>query len=208
MPEFLELLSPATAKALLLNHLALSALPSEEIPVQAALGRVTAFPVFAGEPLPAFDRSTVDGFAVQAQDTFGASDTLPAYLQLVGEIPMGAAPGFSISPGKAALIHTGGMLPEGADAVVMLEGTQAARPSEIEVLKAVAVGENILKAGEDVGQGSEVLPAGKRLRPAEIGGLMALGQTRVRVVQKPRIAVLSSGDEVIPPQEIPQPGQV
>ncbi len=121
---------------------------------------------------------------------------------------MGRAPEFSIQAGKAALIHTGGMLPEGADAVVMLEQTQAARPDEIEILKAVAVGENILKAGEDVAPGSTVLPAGMRLGVAEIGGLMALGQLSVRVARKPRIGILSSGDEVISPGQTPAPGQV
>lgn len=208
MPEFLELLPPGAARVMLLSRLAQPDRPSEEIPVAQALGRVTSRAVVAAEPLPAFDRSTVDGYAVRAQDTFGASDTLPAYLRLAGEIPMGRAPEFSIGPGELAFIHTGGMLPAGADAVVMLEHTQPARPAEIEVLKAAAVGENILKAGEDVQPGSEVLPAGRRLRPAEIGGLMALGQVDVWVVHKPRIAVLSSGDEVIPPAESPRPGQV
>ena len=208
MPEFLELLPPTEARALVLKHIPRMPVAADDIPVREALGRVTAGPVIANESLPAFIRSTVDGFAVRAQDTFGASDTLPAYLRLVGEIPMGRAPEFSIQTGKAALIHTGGMLPEGADAVVMLEQTQVARPDEIEILKAVAVGENIIKAGEDVAIGSIVLPAGMRLRVAEIGGLMALGQVSVRVVRKPRIGILSSGDEVIPPDQTPVPGQV
>ena len=208
MPEFLELLPPTEARALLLKHIPESFALVDNILVREALGRVTAVPVIAGEPLPAFARSTVDGFAVCARDTFGASDTLPAYLLLAGEIPMGRAPDFSIQTGNAGLIHTGGMLPAGADAVVMLEQTQAARPGEIEILKAVAVGENILKAGEDVAVGSAVLPAGFKLRAAEIGGLMALGQTHVRVTRKPRIGILSSGDEVIPPDEVPVAGQV
>jgi molybdopterin molybdotransferase len=208
MPEFLELLPPTQARALLLSHLPVSPRPAEEVPSSTALGRVTAEPVLAQEPLPAFARSTVDGFAVRAADTFGASDTLPAYLILAGEVPMGCCPDFTLGPGQAGLIHTGGMLPPGADGVVMLEMTQVARPGEIEVLKAVAVGENILQAGEDVAAGSEVLAAGVRLRPAEIGGLMALGRTRLKVVRKPRIAILSSGDEVIAPERAPQPGQV
>ena len=208
MPEFLELMPPSEARALLLKHIPWQSPPVEDIPVREALGRVTAAAVIANEPLPAFARSNMDGYAVRAEDTFGASDTLPAYLLLAGEIPMGCAPDFSIQTGKAALIHTGGMLPAGADAVVMLEQTQIALPAEIEVLKAVAVGENILKAGEDVAVGTEVLPAGIRLRPAEIGGLMALGQVRVRVARKPRIGILSNGDEVVPPSEVPAAGQV
>ena len=144
---------------------------------------MTARAVIAPEALPAFSRSTVDGFAVRARDTFGASESLPAYLALAGEVPMGAAPGFTLAAGQAALIHTGGMLPEGADAVVMLEYTQSAREREIEVLRPVAPGENVLFAGEDVERGAEVLPAGQRLGPAEIGGLMALGILEVEVVQ-------------------------
>jgi molybdopterin molybdotransferase len=208
MPEFLSLLPPVQARALLFQQLPTAALPVMEIDARAALGRITAEPVLASEPLPGFDRSTVDGFAVRAVDTYGASDTLPAYLGLAGEVPMGMSPQISLGPGQAALIHTGGMLPAGADAVVMLEMTQSSRPGEIELLKAVASGENILRTGEDVAVGTEVLPAGTRLRPAEIGGLMALGQTRVKVVCRPRIAILSSGDEVISPEQSPQPGQV
>ncbi len=208
MSEFLELLPPSQARDLLLDQLPPAVPQSELILSGKALGRVTALPVVAGEPLPAFARSTVDGYAVRAVDTFGASDTLPGYLLLVGEVPMGRAPAFRLKSGQAALIHTGGMLPDEADAVVMVEMTQAARAGEIEVLKAVAVGENVLKAGEDVAAGAEVLAAGVLLRPAEVGGLMALGQTRVAVVCKPRIAILSSGDEVIPPDQVPLPGQV
>jgi len=208
MPEFLELLPPTQARVLLLSHLPAVDPRVEEIPSAAALGRVTAVAVTAVEALPAFARSTVDGFAVRAADSYGASDTLPAYLLVVGEVPMGQAPTLKLRAGEAGLIHTGGMLPAGADAVVMLELTQTARPGEIEVLKAVAVGENILRAGEDVRIGAVVLPAGVRLRPAEIGGLMALGQMTVKVASKPRIAIISSGDEVISPERTPRPGQV
>ncbi len=121
---------------------------------------------------------------------------------------MGRAPDFSLNRTQAALIHTGGMLPDGADAVVMVETTQNTRPGEIEVLRAVAVGENILQAGEDVASGSEVIPAGTLLRSMEIGGLAALGRMTIQVAARPRIAILSSGDEVVSPEQSPQPGQV
>jgi len=207
MPEFLELLAPSEALTRLLAHLPAS-LEGEEVETQSALGRVTVAPVRAMQALPAFPRTTVDGYAVRAADTFGASESLPAYLQVVGEVIMGAAPVFSLSPAQCALIHTGGMLPDGADAVIMVEHTQSARPDEVEVLRAVAPGENVLKVGEDVTLGQEVIPRGWRLRPAEIGGLMALGQTRVWVARKPRLGVLSTGDEVVPPEQEPGPGQV
>ena len=207
MPEFLNLLPPDEARQRLLDHLSRK-IPLETIPTESATGRVTAEDVQSSEPLPAFPRTTVDGFAVRAADTFGASESLPAYLVQMGEVPMGDAPAFALSPAKCALIHTGGMLPEGADAVVMLEYTQALQTGEIEIQRAVAQGENVLQAGEDVAVGEVVIPAGTRLGAAEIGGLMALGQIQVRVAYKPRVAILSTGDEVISPERSPRPGQV
>ena len=207
MPEFLTLLPPAEALEQFLN--ALAPRPGEEtIATIDALGRVPARPVAAPEPLPAFPRSTVDGYAVRARDTFGASDGLPAYLAVVGEIAMGSAPAFLVGPGEAALIHTGGMLPGGADAVVMVEHTQQSRPGEVEVYRPLAAGENTLLTGEDVLAGQEVIPAGRSLNPAGIGVLMALGITRVTVSSLPIVGILSTGDEVIAPDQQPTSGQV
>ncbi len=208
MPEFLTLLPPLEALNHLLKNLEHPRPALEWVATAEALGRVTVRAVPAPEALPPFTRSSVDGYAVQAADTHGASDSLPVYLKIVGEVAMGAAPDFSLQAGQAAVIHTGGMLPEGADAVVMLETTQPARGDEVEVLKAVAAGENLLVAGEDVTPGQEVIPAGRRLRAAEIGGLMALGVLEVAVAKPPCIGILSSGDEVIPPHDTPKPGQV
>ncbi len=207
MPEFLELVPPPEALERLLTHLTPQP-EAEEIESKDALGRVVLVPQVAPHPLPSFPRSTVDGFAVRAKDTFGAGETLPAYLQLIGEVPMGAAAYFSISPAQCALIHTGGMLPKGTDAVVMVEHTQTAREGEVEILRAVAFGENVLNIGEDVLDGQVVLQAGTRLRPADIGGLMALGITRIKVARPPVVGIISSGDEVIPPEWDLGPGQV
>jgi molybdopterin molybdotransferase len=207
MPEFLNLLPPAQALDLLLERLNPQT-HVEEISSADALQRVLAAPVVATTPLPPFARTTVDGYAVRARDTYGASESLPAYLSLAGEVAMGAAPDLRLQMAQCVLIHTGGMLPVGADAVVMLENTQIARPGEVEVLKAVAVGENVIAEGEDVGIGDQVIPAGVSLRAAEIGGLMALGVTRVRVGRRPLVGILSSGDEIVPPQMETKPGQV
>ncbi len=207
MPEFLELVPPPQARGILLEQLAPIS-EAEEVAVENALGRISAGDVIAPHPLPSFPRSTVDGFAVRARDTFGCSDSLPAYFQLAGEVPMGSAANIVLETGQCALIHTGGMLPHGSDAVVMVEYTQRATAGEIEVLRAVAVGENVLKIGEDVAQGQEVVQSGTRLRPAEIGGMMALGITRVLVARRPRVGILSSGDEVVPPHQDINPGQV
>ncbi|MBS1250800.1 MAG: Molybdopterin molybdenumtransferase [Chloroflexi bacterium] len=207
MPEFLNLLPPDDA----LNKF-LDALPTyvetEKIPTSQAVGRVTAAPVLSPHPLPEFRRSTVDGYAVRAADTHGANQSLPVYLTLRDEVPMGATPDFTVEKAGCALIHTGGMLPPGTDAVVMVEYTQTSRPGEVEILRSVAEGENVIEIGEDVSQGQEVIPQGRRLRAAEIGGLMALGMTEVLVARSPRVGILSSGDEVVPPGQRPAPGQV
>jgi len=218
MPEFLTLLPPDEARSLLLSHLSPPTPDSEPISVANALDRILTEDIRAPHPLPEFKRTTVDGYAVRAQDTFGASDSLPAYLTLIGEVPMGDAPAFEIGAGQCALIHTGGMLPAGADAVVMLEYTQktsdvsqnfgSLAKIEIEIFRAVAAGENVIHIGEDVKQGGLILPKGTRLRPAEIGGLMALGITSVHVARKVQIGLISTGDEVIDPGQTPRPGQV
>jgi len=215
MPEFLTLLPPDEARTLLLSHLAGLKADSESIDSANALDRVVAEDVVAPHPLPEFPRSTVDGYAVCARDTFGATDSLPGYLTLIGEVPMGDTPEFKIQQGQCALIHTGGMLPPSADAVVMLEysqpmgrGGSRSAPTEIEIMRAVAEGENVIKVGEDVKASQTVIRRGVRLRPAEIGGLMALGITSLRVARKPRVGLISSGDEVVAPNQSPRPGQV
>jgi molybdopterin molybdotransferase len=207
MPEFLELLPPGDALEALLKYIRPS-LRTENVELNMALGRVTSNDIAATHPLPSFSRSSVDGFAVRASDTFGSSESLPTYLSITGEVQMGTTPTFHLTTGNCAIIHTGGMLPDGADAVVMVEYTQTTKENEIEILKSVANGENVIKEGEDVTTGEVVIPAGRRLRPAEIGGLAALGITRVEVTSMPRVAILSSGDEVVPPEVTIRPGQV
>ncbi len=207
MPEFLKLIPTQEALRILLSNIEIK-VASERIRTIDSLGRVTAASIRSPIPLPTFPRSTVDGFAVRAADTFGASESLPAYLRLNGEIHMGSAPGFDINSGEAGLIHTGGMLPGSSDAVVMLEYTQTVGADTIEILRPVAVGENIIKVGEDVQVGEEVIQPGVRIRPAEIGGMAAEGIVEVDVAKKPLVGILSSGDEVISPEENILPGQV
>jgi len=209
MPEFLHLLTPAEALDRFLKSIPESArTPSELIPTQEALNRVLFEPVTAPHPLPPFDRSTHDGYAVRAMDTYGASSGLPAYLNLIGEIHMGHPAELVIGPNQTALIHTGGMIPEGADAVVMIEDTEVVREGEIEVLKPVAVGQNVLPQGEDVKTGDSILEAGVLIRPQEIGGMMALGVVDIKVARRPRVGILSTGDEIVGPEEEVLAGQV
>ena len=207
MPEFLELVPPDEALVKLLKYIPLQP-ASEEVPTSKALGRISTKAVAAPHPLPSFKRSTVDGFAVRAMDTHGAGESLPSYLKMIGEIPMGSTGNLVIKAGECAEIHTGGMLPDGADSVVMIEYTQQTRPNEVEILRAVAAGENTLMVGEDVYEGEEVIHSGARLQPAEIGGLAALGITTIQVAKKPKVAILATGDEIVSLEAEILPGQV
>ncbi len=207
MVEFFNVFAPLEAQSRWLEALALNP-RAETVSTSEALNRVTAATLRSAEALPAFRRSTVDGYAVRAADTHGAGEALPAYLHVAGEVLMGQMAGFDIRPRSAALVHTGGALPESADAVVMVENTQTAGPGEIEVVRAAAAGENVLQVGEDIQPGDAILPAGHRLRPQDIGGLMALGITQVKVARRPVVAIISSGDEVVPPSAPIAPGQV
>ena len=187
---------------------------TEIVLLDAALGRVLDAAVVAGETLPGFARSTMDGYAVRAADTHGASEQAPAYLRVVDDVPTGVVPRRAVGAREAIRTHTGAMLPADADAVVMVEDTNlvpsGAGPGsdEIEVLAAAAAGENVLAVGEDVVRGAVAVPAGRRLRAADVGGLAALGQTRVAVRERPRIAIVSTGDEVVDAGTRPAPAHV
>lgn len=181
---------------------------TEPVALLAARGRAPVEPIRAPEAVPGFFRATMDGYAVRAQDTFGASVGAPAYLHITGEVPMGAAPERSLGPEEAMRVATGAMLPPGADAVVMLEYTAEHLDHTLEVRRPVAQGENTLQPGEDVGPGEMVSPPGVPLRPQDLGLLGALGITQVQVYRRPRVAVFSSGDEIVPLEEQPGPGQV
>lgn len=207
MPEFLSLITPGEALEILFNVLN-PEVKSEIVQTERALGRVTTEDILSPQDLPDFKRSTVDGYAVLAKDTHGAGETLPAYLMIKDEVPMGDEPDFSLASQECALIHTGGMLPRDADAVVMVEDTQILESGEIEVFRAVAKGENVIEVGEDISAGEIVIPKGTRLRPAEIGGLMALGFTSVSTAIPPVIGILSSGDEIVSPSQKTKPGEV
>ncbi len=213
MPEFFNVLPPDDARELLFKYIAV--LSSEMISSTEALGRITAVSIHAPHALPSFRRSTMDGYAVKAADTYGATESLPAFLQVVGEVAMGKAANVELQTGQAAIVHTGGMIPETADAVVQVEHTQiiggklpSAFPFELEAFKAVAVGQNVLQVGEDVAHDAVILSQGHLLRPQDLGGLLALGIMEVEVVRLPRVGILATGDEVIAPQETAVNGQI
>ncbi len=181
---------------------------SEVVQLDQALGRVLADNIVAGGDIPGFNRATMDGFAVQAASTFGASEQNPAYLTIAGSVNMGQAPGFSIGPGQAARIATGGMLPPGADCVVMVEHTDTIDDSTVEIHRSQAPGQNMVAGNEDVSKGQRVLAKGRRLRPQEIGILAACGYGELMVYRRPRVGIISTGDEVVPIDTVPEPGRI
>jgi molybdopterin molybdotransferase len=182
--------------------------PAEMITLESAYERILSSDIESPEDMPPFSRSAMDGYAVRSADTFGCSESVPAYLRLNGEVVMGEPAVTTVRSGDAVAIPTGGMLPEGADAVVMLEHVQLSGTDIIEILRPVAPGENVIRSGEDVSKGETVLRIGHRLRPQDIGALAGLGIVTVEVFQKPSVAILSTGDEVVPPRSETSIGQV
>ncbi len=180
----------------------------EEIPLGEAFNRVLSRPVISPEDLPGFPRSTMDGYAVRARDTFGASESLPALFEITGEVSMGEAPSETIGQGQTVGISTGGMLPEGADSVVMVEFCHALDRETLEVSRAISPLENVIQPGDDIEKHSQVLSEGHRLRPQDMGVLAGLGLAGIRVYRRPRIAIISTGDELVSLDMQPAKGQV
>jgi molybdopterin molybdotransferase len=197
---------PTDALELILKSVS-GPLSSETVGIEDCAGRISAEDIYSSEDLPGFARSSVDGFAVRSADAYGAKENLPAYMISTNEVFMGQAPLFEVNKGEAAKIPTGGMLPAGADAVVMIENVQVSTGSMIEILKPVAMGENVIQADEDVKKGSLIIYNGRRLRPQDAGALAGLGFTRVAVVRMPVVSLISTGDEIVSNGSI-KPGQV
>jgi putative molybdopterin biosynthesis protein len=207
--QFLDVIDRDEAERRFRAALDLSPLPAEDVPLSEALGRVLAGDVVAPLDVPSFDRANVDGFALRAEDTFGASEDRPQLLRLNREIlSTGREPAETVAPGTATAIATGAVVPRGADAVVMIEHTDAAG-GQLSVRRPVTPGANITFAGTDVGRGETVLRRGEGLTSRETGVLAAaLGLATVPVVRRPRVAVVSTGDELIPAGAAMRPGLV
>ncbi|MED4224302.1 gephyrin-like molybdotransferase Glp [Neobacillus cucumis] len=162
-----------------------------------ALHYIVASPITAKENVPSFDRSTVDGYAVRAKDTYGSSESMPGFLQVVGEVKMGEVPAVEVIQGTAVYVPTGGMLPKGSDSVMMIEHCEDV-DSLLNTYKQTAPGENVIRAGEDIREGEILLNRGTKLRPQELGALASLGVTHLTVYKKLKVGYLSSGDEIVP----------
>ncbi|MGZ4343117.1 MAG: molybdopterin molybdotransferase MoeA [Solirubrobacteraceae bacterium] len=183
--------------------------PAESVPLAHAGGRIPAAAIAAREALPGFDRSSVDGYAVRARDTFGASEGIPAYLRVIGAVRMGALAQDEVFGQTAVAIPTGGMLPPGADAVMMIEHTQEAMAGTVEVVRPVAPGENVVRSDEDAAPGATLVSPGRPLRAQDVAMLAAAGVTEIAVHAAPRVTILATGDEVVAPDTAAlAPGQV
>ncbi|MFH1097633.1 MAG: gephyrin-like molybdotransferase Glp [Candidatus Desantisbacteria bacterium] len=180
----------------------------ETIPLLEVNNRVLAQDIYSQEDVPNFNRSTMDGYGLDARDSFGVSCNMPAYLNIAGDVFMGEATTMKLSSGEVARIPTGGMLPENANAVVMIEYSHEIDGRTIEIQKPVAIGENTVCVGQDIKKGNLLFRAGRLLRAYEIGALAAIGQTEVEVYQRLRVGIISTGDEIVPAHILPKPGQV
>jgi putative molybdopterin biosynthesis protein len=206
--QFLTVIDRDEAEARFRAALSLRPLGTETIPLGEALGRVLAEDVLARVDVPSFDRSNFDGYAVRAEDTFGASELTPRSIRLLpGALDAGTAPSSAIESGTAMAIATGGMLPRGADAVVMIEHAEVV-DSSLMVRRSVAPGIGISFAGTDIARGEAVLRAGTVLTSRETGVLAAIGEDRVSVWRKPRVAIISTGNELLAPGQPMQPARV
>jgi len=180
----------------------------ETVSLDRAFGRVLSRDIVSLEDLPGFPRTSVDGYAIRAKDSFGATESLPALLEIVGEVRMGQVPAVTVAAGQAVRISTGGMVPKGADGVVMVEYCHLMDQTTLEVSRAISPQENVIQADDDFKKGAPVLQRGWRLRSQDVGVLAGLGVTEITVHRVPRVAIISTGDEVIPVHEKPRPGQV
>ena len=203
-----EFFNVDTIEGVLSNAPTFSPVQTETVPLAECQGRVLAENITSDIDIPDFQRSTMDGYAVNAASTFGASEANPAYLSIQGQIPMGVRPHFTIGPGQAARIATGGMLPEGADSVMMIEHTETLDETTIEVYKSVAPGQYVIEKGEDIHHAEAAIDAGTRIRPQEAGLIAACGIADIQVYKRPMIGIISTGDEVIAVDQVPEAGQI
>lgn len=203
----LEVKTPAEVLALIRNEFKPVG-TAEQVSYNEAAGRVLAEDVYAEEYVPDFDRSTVDGYACRAADTFGCSDAIPAILNIAGEVLMGQSADLKLGRDECVYVPTGGAIPAGADCAVMIEYTEDYGDGTVGILKPGAPGMNLIFRGDDVTPGKVILKAGRVLTPQDIGALAAVGKTTVSVISKIRVGVISTGDELVPPELKPGPGQV
>ena len=203
--EFFNVKTPSQVYPILEGFRPLGA---ERIPLEDSLHRILAEDIVSPTDLPPFNRSTVDGYALKARDTFGASESNPALVTVTGEVLMGLSTDLVVSYGQTVQVPTGGMIPEGADAVLMLEFSEPAGDQTIQVKKPLSPLENVIEQGEDIKKGERILSRGHRIRAQDIGAMAALGKSRIKAYRKPRVAIVSSGDEIVDITQEPKFGEI
>jgi molybdopterin molybdotransferase len=203
-----KVITLSEAQALIQSKFGDLRLHGETVILDNAMGRFLAIDIISDEFVPAFDRSTVDGFAVVSRDLRGCSDSIPAILRKAGESPMGEMPTHTLQPGECFYVPTGGALPQGADAMVMIEFVEDFGAGEYAFVKPVAPGANMIFKGEDLKPGDQILPLGKQLNSADIGTLASMGMTEIEVFVQPKVAVISTGDELVPAAGKLTPGKI
>ncbi len=202
---FFKVLPPQEALRLLVQA---NPVGKEHVATVTARGRVLCEDLRSGVDLPHFSRAAMDGYAVRSKDTFGASQGLPAYLKLVGVVEMGKEAIQPVQAGEAIRISTGGMMPPGSDAVVMVEYTNEVEGGLVEVQRGVSPAQNVIQVGDDIKKGETVFQCGRRLKAHDIGALTGIGMSSVPVFKRPRVALISTGDEIVDADVTPLPGQV
>ena len=206
--EFFKVVSVNDARDLIKNEFGNYRMGSEEVSLVQAQGRVLSDDVVSDINVPEFDRSTVDGYAIQVEDSHGATESIPSILEVLGEVLMGETPNYEVKTGQAVYVPTGGMMPMGATGMIMIENTEKMDQETVLLFKPISKGENMVFKGEDIKTGQVALQAGRRIGPNEIGVLASLGIKRVKVIKRPQVYILSTGDEVIDLDEELQMGKI
>ena len=206
--EFFKVVSVNDARELIQNEFGNYQMGSEEVSLLQAQGRQLSEDVVSDINVPEFDRSTVDGYAIQVEDSHGATESIPSILEVLGEVLMGETPNYEVKTGQAVYVPTGGMMPMGATGMIMIENTEKMDQETVLLFKPISKGENMVFKGEDIKTGQVALQAGRRIGPNEIGVLASLGIKRVKVIKRPQVYILSTGDEVIDLDEELQMGKI
>src|SRR5690554_493563 len=206
--EFFKVVSVNDARELIQNEFGNYQMGSEEVSLLQAQGRVLSVDVVSDINVPEFDRSTVDGYAIQVEDSHGATESIPSILEVLGEVLMGETPNYEVKTGQAVYVPTGGMMPMGATGMIMIENTEKMDQETVLLFKPISKGENMVFKGEDIKIGQVALQAGRRIGPNEIGVLASLGIKNVKVIKRPKVYILSTGDEVIDLDEELQMGKI
>jgi len=206
--EFLHVDTLEAARKKLLSYAGDWVFKTETILSDLALGRILSEDIFAPDNVPHFRRSSMDGYAVLSKDTAAAGESIPVFLSVLGQIEMGESASFSINSGQCVEVATGGMIPGGADAVVMMENTEIINENEVAIYSGVSFGENVVQTGEDVKSGEILLPRGKKIQPQDVGVLVAAGIIEISVYMPLKVAIISTGDELISPDKAPKAGQI